>query len=53
VVLASSDKAYGDHGALPYDEETPLRGNHPYDASKAAADLIAQSYAVRLLSHPG
>jgi CDP-glucose 4,6-dehydratase len=45
VVLASSDKAYGDHGALPYDEETPLRGNHPYDASKAAADLIAQSYA--------
>lgn len=45
VVLASSDKAYGDHEALPYDEETPLRGSHPYDASKAAADLISQSYA--------
>src|ERR687889_403913 len=45
VVMASSDKAYGDHDALPYDEETPLRGRHPYDASKAAADLIAQSYA--------
>lgn len=46
VVLASSDKAYGDYEELPYDEETPLRGSHPYDASKAAADLIARSYAV-------
>jgi CDP-glucose 4,6-dehydratase len=45
VVLASSDKAYGEHDELPYDEETPLRGRHPYDASKAAADLISQSYA--------
>jgi CDP-glucose 4,6-dehydratase len=45
VVVASSDKAYGDYEALPYDEETPLRARHPYDASKAAADLIAQSYA--------
>ncbi len=45
IVLASSDKAYGDYDALPYDEETPLWGRHPYDASKAAADLIAQSYA--------
>ena len=45
VVIASSDKAYGNHEALPYDEETPLRARHPYDASKAAADLIAQSYA--------
>lgn len=45
VVLASSDKAYGEHDELPYDEEKPLRGRHPYDASKAAADLIAQSYA--------
>jgi CDP-glucose 4,6-dehydratase len=45
IVLASSDKAYGSHAALPYDEETPLRGRHPYDASKACADLVAQSYA--------
>jgi len=45
IVLASSDKAYGDHDALPYDEETPLRGRHPYDVSKSCADLIAQSYA--------
>ena len=46
VVLASSDKAYGDCETLPYDEETPLRGRHPYDVSKSCADLIAQSYAV-------
>lgn len=45
VVVASSDKAYGDHGSTPYTEDTPLRGRHPYDASKTCADLIAQSYA--------
>ena len=44
LVLASSDKAYGDHENLPYDEETPLRGQHPYDVSKSCADLIAQAY---------
>ena len=45
VVVASSDKAYGDHDQLPYTEETPLRGRHPYDVSKSCADLIAQAYA--------
>ena len=45
VVLASSDKAYGDHDGRPYDEATPLEGRHPYDVSKSCADLIAQSYA--------
>jgi CDP-glucose 4,6-dehydratase len=45
VVLASSDKAYGECAALPYDEETPLRGCHPYDVSKSCADLIAHTYA--------
>jgi len=45
VVLASSDKAYGDQDVLPYTEDTPLAGRHPYDVSKACADLIAQSYA--------
>jgi CDP-glucose 4,6-dehydratase len=44
VVVASSDKAYGDQERLPYDEATPLQGRHPYDVSKSAADLIAQSY---------
>jgi CDP-glucose 4,6-dehydratase len=46
VVLASSDKAYGDQERLPYDEETPLQGRHPYDVSKSCADLIAHAYAV-------
>jgi CDP-glucose 4,6-dehydratase len=45
VVLASSDKAYGEHEVLPYDEGAPLMGRHPYDVSKSCADLIAQSYA--------
>lgn len=45
IVLASSDKAYGEHDTLPYSEETPLQGSHPYDVSKSCADLIAQAYA--------
>src|SRR6185295_3732808 len=46
IVVASSDKAYGSHDSLPYSEEAPLQGRHPYDVSKSCADLIAQSYAV-------
>ena len=46
IVVASSDKAYGDHEELPYSEASPLQGRHPYDVSKSCADLIAQSYAV-------
>ena len=46
IVLASSDKAYGDQEKLPYDETTPLQGQHPYDVSKSCADLIAKTYAV-------
>ena len=45
IVVASSDKAYGDQEVLPYDENTPLQGQHPYDVSKSAADLIAATYA--------
>ncbi len=45
IVVASSDKAYGDQETLPYDESTPLQGRHPYDVSKSCADLIAQTYA--------
>jgi CDP-glucose 4,6-dehydratase len=46
IVVASSDKAYGDQETLPYDEATPLQGRHPYDVSKSCADLIANTYAV-------
>jgi len=45
IVMASSDKAYGDQPVLPYDEDMPLQGRNPYDASKSCADLITQSYA--------
>ena len=45
IVVASSDKAYGDHDVLPYSEDAPLRGRHPYDVSKSCADLISQSYS--------
>lgn len=45
IVVASSDKAYGDSPVLPYTEDMPLRGLHPYDASKTCTDIVAQTYA--------
>jgi CDP-glucose 4,6-dehydratase len=45
IVVASTDKAYGDWSGRPYREDMALRARHPYDVSKAAADLLAQSYA--------
>jgi CDP-glucose 4,6-dehydratase len=45
VVVASSDKAYGEQAVLPYTEEMSLKGLHPYEVSKSCADLLAQSYA--------
>lgn len=44
VVVASSDKAYGEHAQLPYTEEAPLIARHPYDVSKSCTDLLAQTY---------
>jgi len=44
IVIVSSDKAYGKSNELPYKEHFPLKGDHPYDVSKSAADLIAQTY---------
>jgi CDP-glucose 4,6-dehydratase len=44
IIVASSDKAYGEQGKLPYDEETALTGTHPYDVSKSCADLLALMY---------
>jgi CDP-glucose 4,6-dehydratase len=46
VVVASSDKAYGNTPVLPYTEDTPLQGTFPYDASKSCTDILAKSYAV-------
>jgi len=44
IIVASSDKAYGEQEKLPYTEDMPLKGRHPYDVSKSCADLIVQSY---------
>jgi CDP-glucose 4,6-dehydratase len=45
VVVASSDKAYGDVEKLPYTEDMPVNGRHPYDVSKSCTDLLAMTYA--------
>lgn len=45
ILVASSDKAYGDHEILPYREDMPLQPKNTYDTSKACTDLIARSYA--------
>lgn len=44
VIVASSDKAYGPSTRLPYREDHPLAPVHPYEVSKAAADMLARSY---------
>lgn len=44
IVVASSDKAYGSSLQLPYTEEMPLKGEHPYDVSKSCTDLLSFSY---------
>lgn len=45
VVVASSDKAYGEVAELPYTEAMIPNGRHPYDVSKSCADLLAMTYA--------
>ncbi|WYL95356.1 MAG: GDP-mannose 4,6-dehydratase [Gloeotrichia echinulata IR180] len=46
IIVASSDKAYGNQEILPYSETAPLQGAHPYDVSKSCADLICRTYYV-------
>lgn len=45
VAVASSDKAYGASDSLPYRESDALSGTEPYEASKAATDILARTYA--------
>ena len=54
IIIASSDKAYGDYPlkSLPYKESYELKPNYPYDTSKACADMIAKSYAYKLYKLP-
>jgi CDP-glucose 4,6-dehydratase len=44
IIIASSDKAYGEQDELPYDENSPLIGSHPYDVTKSCADLLSLMY---------
>ncbi|MBR0484582.1 MAG: GDP-mannose 4,6-dehydratase [Oscillospiraceae bacterium] len=44
VLVASSDKVYGDSDVLPYKEDTPLQGSNPYDVSKVCEDMLARSF---------
>ncbi len=44
IVVASSDKVYGDNENLPYREDFPLNASHPYDVSKTCTDVLSQSY---------
>ena len=44
IIVASTDKAYGEQANLPYTENAPLQGIYPYDVSKSCTDLIAYSY---------
>lgn len=44
IVVASSDKAYGELIGDEYFENHPLMGVYPYDASKSATDLVVHSY---------
>ncbi len=45
VVVVTSDKCYrNDESGRPFTEDDPLGGHDPYSASKAAQELVAQSY---------
>lgn len=45
IIVASSDKAYGEQDTLPYVEDKhSLNGAYPYEVSKVCADLISQSF---------
>lgn len=45
VVVASSDKAYGENDRVPLDEGLALKPSFLYETSKACADLVAQAFA--------
>lgn len=53
VIVASSDKSYGDHAdandpeRIPYRENHALRGLDVYSASKVCADMICHTYALQ------
>jgi CDP-glucose 4,6-dehydratase len=54
VVVVTTDKCY-ENREWPwgYRENDPLGGNDPYSASKAATELVVQSYRKSFFSHGG
>ena len=44
LVLASTDKVYGEPMKLPITEDHPLLASYPYDASKACVERLARTY---------
>jgi CDP-glucose 4,6-dehydratase len=44
IVIASSDKTYGELVSKEYKEDHPLNGLYPYDSSKSITDILCNSY---------
>jgi len=44
IVIASTDKVYGEPIKLPIKEDHPILAIYPYDASKACADILSHTY---------
>ncbi len=44
IVIASTDKVYGEPVKLPITEDHPLSAIYPYDASKACVEILARTY---------
>jgi CDP-glucose 4,6-dehydratase len=44
IVIASTDKVYGEPIKLPITEDHPLLAAYPYDASKACVERLARTY---------
>ncbi len=44
IIVASTDKAYGELNDKEYIESTQLNGKYPYDASKVSTEIVSKSY---------
>jgi CDP-glucose 4,6-dehydratase len=54
AVMVTTDKVYRDAGSpVPHREDEPLGGHDPYSASKAASEMVIESYRQSYLSEQG
>lgn len=44
LIIASTDKVYGEPIKLPITEDHPLSATYPYDASKACVEILVRTY---------